>query len=193
MLKNLAVRKKIGLVAIDEAHLVQSWRSPRPKQGMSFNYDECVYIQHRGHSHVKSTQKIPDPLRFGRNLVLTYCLLRHLPIVSFSVICCMASELEPAKKLILCQILAYLLVLISTMTLSTINLYDLQFAPFVAHKISFHLVRLSSISHNIRVKSHLKTDVLIRIHFLLNALWGLLVKLVLGLPWDLEILECTGS
>ena len=44
-----------------------------------------------------SNQQKPDPHGFGRNLVLTYCLLRHSPIVSFSIICCMASELEPAK------------------------------------------------------------------------------------------------
>ena len=62
-----------------------------------------------GSFHVKSTQKMPDPLGFGRNLVPTQRLLRHSPIVSFNVIR-MASELEPAKKSIFRQILAYPLV-----------------------------------------------------------------------------------
>ena len=56
-----------------------------------------------GSFHVKSTH---NPHGFWRNLVLTLSLLRHSPTVSFSIICCMASELESAKKSIFNQISA---------------------------------------------------------------------------------------
>ena len=65
-----------------------------------------------GHSMSnQQKKKNPYPHRFGWKLVLTQCELRHTFTVSFSIICCMASELEPDEILIFWKILAYLLLL----------------------------------------------------------------------------------
>ena len=73
--------------------------------------------------------------------------------ISFSVICCMASELEPAEKSIFNQITANPWHLINH-NFKHSQPFDMQFAPLVARKILFHLVWLSSISNKGQVKHH---------------------------------------
>ena len=65
--------------------------------------------------------------------------VRHSLIVSFSIVCCMASELESAKSQFFTKFWLTPWYLINH-NFKHDQLYDLQFAPFVTHKISFHLV-----------------------------------------------------
>ena len=72
------------------------------------------------------------------NLVLTLSLSRHSPIVSFSVICCMASGLDPAKSRFFAKfwlIPSYLI----NHNFEHNQLYDLQFTLIVGS--NFHVIK----------------------------------------------------
>ena len=78
----------------------------------------CISSVHNNHTcklNVKSThKKICGPNRFGQNLILN-----KFTHISFSIICCMASELDPAKKSFFHQISVYPMVLNQPTTCTT--------------------------------------------------------------------------